>query len=242
MAVNADPLSDREHRLQEAILAYLESVDQGEPLSQETLIHEYPDRTAELEQSFGDESQLDPILGPLKRLRSVDAAPSETPRTFGEYELLGVLGRDGYRAPLSDVAGMNRYVYTFDDPLLLADPSGNYPVDRNLGGAVHTYLARQFELQARTAGVEVVRFGNRWVSTIARALGAQGVRRNRHRPDFVEAFKGFQSLGTGFAEAIPRFGNWRVRLRSNCPALGRKSRAKRRSQPGNRRCRGPAFR
>jgi tetratricopeptide (TPR) repeat protein len=96
MPVDSNTLADREQRLEEAILVYLKADDSGQPLSPQELITRFPDLTADLTDFFADQSRLDPLLTPLRRLGQESLPPvgDELP-TFGAYELLGEIGRGG---------------------------------------------------------------------------------------------------------------------------------------------------
>src|SRR5947209_5610880 len=81
---------DHDEQLQEAILSYLKAADSGQPISQHELLTRYPDLTAELTAFFVDQSQLDPVLAPLRGLRE-----AVLPRLLGDFRLLREVGHGG---------------------------------------------------------------------------------------------------------------------------------------------------
>src|SRR5262245_59315674 len=100
MSAESETWSEREQRLQEALLAYFRAVDAGEhPLAAE-YVTRYPDLAAELEAFFADQQELVPRVAPLRRTpatvgaRSPDHAPTAR-RRFGDYELLEEVARGG---------------------------------------------------------------------------------------------------------------------------------------------------
>jgi serine/threonine protein kinase/Flp pilus assembly protein TadD len=83
-------VADEDEQLQEAILTYLKAADGGRPISQQELLNRYPDLTAELTAFFADQSQLEPVLSPLRGIRE-----SIPPRTLGDFQILREVGRGG---------------------------------------------------------------------------------------------------------------------------------------------------
>ncbi len=86
--------------------------------------------------------------------------------------------------------GNNKYVYAFDDPAALTDPSGNWPKSgfySPLGTMVHSYIAGQFALR-QAPNTEF--FGEQVLDVIARQLGGNIAALGSNgglEPDFVEA-------------------------------------------------------
>jgi RHS repeat-associated protein len=107
---------------------------------------------------------------------------------------------------IQDPASFEVYVYGFGDPINFGDPSGNYPVSRDLGTEVHNFLTNYFQSVLPPVPT-LARFGNRAVSTIGNTL-VPGLalnyndpnpairRRNRARPDFVEETTDGSNVGT----------------------------------------------
>src|SRR5262249_48703290 len=88
---------DPSHRLEEAILDYLECRERGgEPQLPQGLLHD-PEALAALNELIEDERELEPWFGPLRPVTQ-----PEVGRLFGNYELIKLLGVGGqgvvYRA------------------------------------------------------------------------------------------------------------------------------------------------
>jgi tetratricopeptide (TPR) repeat protein len=83
-------VADQDEQLQEAILAYLKAADSGQPISPQELLKRYPGLSAELTAFFADQSQLEPLLSPLRGVRE-----SVPPRTLGDFQILREVGRGG---------------------------------------------------------------------------------------------------------------------------------------------------
>ncbi len=99
MHTEVGSLTDRERRLQEVVLEYLQAVDTGQAPTPKEVLALYPDLAAELAAFFTDEEGLGPLLTPLRQLT---AAPAPVPTHLGDYEVLEEIGRGGmgvvYRA------------------------------------------------------------------------------------------------------------------------------------------------
>jgi serine/threonine protein kinase/Flp pilus assembly protein TadD len=83
-------VADQDEQLQEAILTYLKAADGGLPISPQELLKRYPSLTAELTAFFADQSQLEPVLSPLRGVR--EPIP---PRSLGDFQILREVGRGG---------------------------------------------------------------------------------------------------------------------------------------------------
>src|SRR5262249_35164595 len=92
--------TEREQRLQEVVLEYLQAVDSGCAPTPHEVLTRHPDLAAELTAFFADQEKLGPLLSPLRQLAPVPAAPA--PTRLGDYEILAEIGRGGmgvvYRA------------------------------------------------------------------------------------------------------------------------------------------------
>jgi hypothetical protein len=114
--------SGREQRFQEALVACLDRVEAGMPLTQEELSSRYPEFAAELSEFVANREHLDQLAAPLRQAAQVrtercptndlDGTAAEKAaderevgtklRYFGDYELLQEIARGGmgivYRA------------------------------------------------------------------------------------------------------------------------------------------------
>ncbi|HJT76847.1 MAG TPA: serine/threonine-protein kinase, partial [Gemmataceae bacterium] len=113
MLSESQDLSGRERRLQEMLVACLESVEAGRPPDRQALRERYPDCAAELDEFLAGREHLDQLAAPWKVVAAAGAASDDTPapraggqietvRYFGDYELLEEIARGGmgvvYRA------------------------------------------------------------------------------------------------------------------------------------------------
>jgi serine/threonine-protein kinase len=116
MTSESRDLSGREQRLQEMLVACLESVEAGQGPDRRALLERYPDCAAELDEFLAGREQLDQLAAPWRQVAAAasGAAPDDTPaigaggqagtavRSFGDYELLEEIARGGmgvvYRA------------------------------------------------------------------------------------------------------------------------------------------------
>ena len=109
--------SERQQRLEEVLVAYLEAVDSGDAPDQQEFLGRHPEFSDELDEFFAGRRQLDELAAPIREaVQSADAnevtplaAPTtggETPqaddagigtrvRYFGDYELLEEIARGG---------------------------------------------------------------------------------------------------------------------------------------------------
>src|SRR5262249_149972 len=83
-------VAERDEHLQEAILTYLKAADSGQPISPQDLLSRYPTLGAELTAFLADQSQLDPMLAPLRGIR--DAL---LPRSLVDFRIIRGVGRGG---------------------------------------------------------------------------------------------------------------------------------------------------
>jgi WD40 repeat protein/tetratricopeptide (TPR) repeat protein/tRNA A-37 threonylcarbamoyl transferase component Bud32 len=88
-------LAEREQRLQEVVLAYLEAAEAGRKPDPREVMARHPDLAAELAAFFADEHYLDPVIAPLREVRAAGPLPEGTPGSFGDYEVLGEIAHGG---------------------------------------------------------------------------------------------------------------------------------------------------
>ncbi len=92
--MTADTDSDRQGRLEEAVLGYLKEVDAGRAPDPDAYAARYPDLATELRAFFADQRRFPPLATPP---HGPSPAPGEdlTGRRFGDYELLREAARGG---------------------------------------------------------------------------------------------------------------------------------------------------
>ena len=105
----SDP-AGQEQQLEEILAAYLEAVEAGRPPDRQELLARHPVLAGELKDFFANQDRIGVAAAPLRAAVERTAAgepvtrgaPRDRVRYFGDYELLGELGRGGmgivYRA------------------------------------------------------------------------------------------------------------------------------------------------
>jgi WD40 repeat protein len=98
----SEPLPDREARLNEAVAAYVEATEEGQPPDPEQFLARYPDLADELRAFLDDRARFARAAGDLAAppppadaatLPAAAGAPLATVRYFGDYELLQEVAR-----------------------------------------------------------------------------------------------------------------------------------------------------
>jgi tetratricopeptide (TPR) repeat protein/tRNA A-37 threonylcarbamoyl transferase component Bud32 len=132
MAPSPTPVPESSNRLDEAVTAYLEALENGAAPDRAVWLARYPDVAPDLAEFFVDQDQLDVLAAPLREAGqglcdtlapakdwcrdTAGPARSDTsgeplPRRLGDYELLEVIGRGGmsvvYKARQK---GLNRWL------------------------------------------------------------------------------------------------------------------------------------
>ncbi len=92
--------SGREERLQEVLVGYLEAAERGQAPEPAELLARHPEFAAELAGFLADRARLEGLAAPLRTAAEVGAgcipaAPGDTVRYLGDYELLGEIARGG---------------------------------------------------------------------------------------------------------------------------------------------------
>src|SRR5947209_8453918 len=116
MDPNNPDSADREQRLDEVLLAYLKAVEAGQVPDRQEWLRGYPELASELAAFFADQDQVEQLAAPLREAARAeqDGAAADPDATadfgppgvspppvgtwvgsFGDYELLGELGRGG---------------------------------------------------------------------------------------------------------------------------------------------------
>ncbi len=110
MTPPSETTSDRDRRLQEVLVAYLEAAERGAAPEAHALLARHPEFAAELADFLANHARMDRLAVPLRRRaeaaaaevaarRTVGAegpaAPGVTVRYFGDYELLEEIARGG---------------------------------------------------------------------------------------------------------------------------------------------------
>jgi eukaryotic-like serine/threonine-protein kinase len=95
--------TDRDHRLDEVVTAYMKAVEAGQPPDRDQLLAEYPDLADELAAFFAADSQVNRAAAhlrvdadaPTTGLATTPAGPGMKVEYFGDYHLLEEVGRGG---------------------------------------------------------------------------------------------------------------------------------------------------
>jgi len=113
MATAPTHTTEREERLQEILLVYLEATEAGQKPDRHELIERHADLAAELNEFFVEQDRLDRLAKPLRAVAEgardgmtptpagqqtagdADAPSKAAARSFGDYELLEEIGRGG---------------------------------------------------------------------------------------------------------------------------------------------------
>src|SRR5438552_8127696 len=109
-----DGMLEREQRLDDVVAAYLKAVETGQAPDRQQWLASHPELAAELSEFFADQDQFDQRAAPLRVVAEISTSrkgEAETPprsvreltfsaapsalRTFGDYELLEVIGKGG---------------------------------------------------------------------------------------------------------------------------------------------------
>src|SRR5262249_17266347 len=108
-------LSERDERLGAVVFACLEAIEQGRPLDHREVLAGHPEFADELAEFFAERAELHHLAAPLREIalearhqscidqdstededdRLDSTLPGAPARSFGDYELLGVIGRGG---------------------------------------------------------------------------------------------------------------------------------------------------
>ena len=109
-----EDISERDERLGAVVFACLQAIDQGRPLDQGEVLARHPEFADELAEFFTERAEFDRLVAPLREVAletqhwSSDQDPAEDvaerlisplhrapARSFGDYELLAVIGQGG---------------------------------------------------------------------------------------------------------------------------------------------------
>src|SRR6516165_6490612 len=111
----AEDISEREERLGAVVFACLQAIEQGRRLDQRVVLARHPEFADELAEFFAGRAELHHLAAPLREVAlearhqscidqdstvdEVDRLDSSLPealvRSFGDYELLAVIGQGG---------------------------------------------------------------------------------------------------------------------------------------------------
>src|SRR5262245_60760991 len=99
-------IADRERRLDDAVAAYLEACEVGQPPDRSDWLARHPDLADELRAFLADHDRFDRLVAPLRPPAADTTGGADTPpgsdgeptaagRRVGDYELLEEVGRGG---------------------------------------------------------------------------------------------------------------------------------------------------
>src|SRR5262249_46995423 len=87
--------SDRDERLDEVILAYLNAVDASQPIDRQEWLDPHPDPDPELLALFARLDPVDPLVAPLQNLSPTQPFQRNKIPSFGSFEDLTWIGKGG---------------------------------------------------------------------------------------------------------------------------------------------------
>jgi serine/threonine protein kinase len=128
MSHERETVSEREGRLEEAVLCYLKAAEAGTPIDRRAFLARYPDLAAELQAFLVEQDRLDPLLAPLRRRAPAavtvggttdPAAPIEVGRIFNPSPETGLGSR--YRPLMFHAKGGLGEVFVARDEELRRD-------------------------------------------------------------------------------------------------------------------------
>jgi WD40 repeat protein/tRNA A-37 threonylcarbamoyl transferase component Bud32 len=86
---------ERDQRLQDVVLAYLQAVDAGQKPDQIQLVARHPDLEADLRAFFSGQHKIQAEIAPLRGVLNSKSSPPFSKRAFGNYVLLKEIGHGG---------------------------------------------------------------------------------------------------------------------------------------------------
>jgi hypothetical protein len=87
------PSTTNDPRFEEAILSYLQAVDAGQAPSTADFLARYPGLETQLLGFLADQRHVAPLVTPLRKSTLTEPAALPPGQRFGDYDLLGELGR-----------------------------------------------------------------------------------------------------------------------------------------------------
>jgi len=86
---------ERDQRLQDVVLAYLQAIDAGQKPEQQDLLARHPDLAADLRAFFSGQHKIQAGIAPLRGVLEQQSSPPFSKRLFGDYELLKEIAHGG---------------------------------------------------------------------------------------------------------------------------------------------------